>query len=264
MNKKTININNNIISYFITGSGKPVMFLHGFGEDSTVWKNQIEILEKNYLLILPDIPGSGDSDLTHDVSMEAIAEIIKQIAHAEKIERFVLMGHSMGGYATLAFAEKYPEMLNGFGLFHSTAYADTEEKKITRRKGIEFINEHGSKKFLETTTPNLFSEITKEKNPQLIQLFLQTLPHFSNNALIAYYEAMIARPDRTEILRNTNLPVLFIIGKQDKAVPFEDSLKQSALPTKSFVTILENTAHMGMLEASEKSNNVLLTFLQEV
>jgi pimeloyl-ACP methyl ester carboxylesterase len=264
MEKKTININHKIISYTVTGSGNPVMLLHGFGEDTTVLQNQIEILQKNYLLMLPDIPGSGASDLTNDVSMEAIAEMIQQIALAEKIKKFVLIGHSMGGYATLAFAEKYSEILSGFGLFHSTAYADTEEKKSTRRKGIEFINQHGSKAFLNTTTPNLFSEFTKEKNPQLIQSFLQSIPNFSNDALTAYYKAMIARPDRTAVLKNTILPVLFIIGEQDKAVPFEDSVKQSAFSEKIFVHILKNTAHMGMLEETEKANKALLEFLEAV
>lgn len=264
MEKKTISINNRIISYGVAGMGKPVLLLHGFGEDSTVWQNQVNFLEKDYQLIVPDIPGSGASELTGDVSMEGIAEVVKQVAEAEEIEDFVLIGHSMGGYATLAFVEKHSAMLKGFGLFHSSAYADTTEKKETRRKGIGFIKQHGGKEFFKTSTPNLFSDQTKEENPELIKSFLETMPDFSKNALVDYYEAMMARPDRTEVLQNTKLPVLFIIGEHDKAVPFEDSLELSSLPAISSVHILKNSGHMGMLEEPQKSNAALLEFLDEV
>ena len=109
------------------------------------------------MLIVPDLPGAGKSDMIDDMSMEGMAEMLKAIIDKEKISSFVLIGHSMGGYITLAFAEKYPQYLIKFGLFHSTAYADNEEKKAIRRKGIDFIKEHGAFEFLKNTTPNLFS-----------------------------------------------------------------------------------------------------------
>lgn len=264
MQKKTISLNNKVISYEITGNGKPVILLHGFGEDSSVWQLQTEFLKNDYCLITPDIPGSGASELNDDVSMEGIAEVIKLIAAEEELKDFVLIGHSMGGYATLAFVEKYAPMLKAFGLFHSSAYADTKEKKATRKKGIEFINSYGAIEFLKTAIPNLFSELTKESNPALVNNFINQIPEFSKNALTAYYEAMIARPDRTKIISQTKLPVLFIIGGHDKAVPFEDSLKQSSLPATSYISILKNSGHMGMLEEAEKSNQALQNFLAEV
>ena len=89
-----------------------------------------------------------------------------------------LIGHSMGGYITLAFAEKYPELLNAFGLFHSTAYADDDAKKETRRKGIEFIKNKGVSAFLKNTTPNLFSEKTKKENPQLVEKLIDHIERF--------------------------------------------------------------------------------------
>src|ERR1041384_7943248 len=105
------------------------------------------------------------------MSMEGMAEVLKIIFDKENIQvsdsefppsasGAVLIGHSMGGYITLAFVEKYSNYLSAFGLFHSTAFPDTEEKKITRSKGIEFIKEHGAFEFLKTSTPNLFSPIT--------------------------------------------------------------------------------------------------------
>lgn len=264
MEQKTISLNNRIISYKIAGMGHPVILLHGFGEDSNIWNEQITFLEKEYQVIAPDIPGSGASALTDDVSMEGIAEVVKQIADAEDIDSFILIGHSMGGYATLAFAEKYAGRLKGFGLFHSSAYGDNEEKKATRKKGIEFIKEHGANEFLQTVTPNLFSEKTKTEKPGLVTSFINTLPDFSKTALIEYYEAMIQRPDRTDILSQTKLPVLFIMGEYDKAVPFEDSLKQSSMPQVSYIHILHNSGHMGMREETEKSNHALKDYLDEV
>ena len=119
----------------------------------------------------------------------------------------------MGGYISLAFAEKYPELLNAFGLFHSTAYADDEAKKEARRKGIEFIKNNGAAAFIKNTTPNLFSEKTKKENPELVEKLVDQSQNFSSEALIQYYEAMIQRPDRTSVLKSFQKPVLFIIGQ---------------------------------------------------
>jgi pimeloyl-ACP methyl ester carboxylesterase len=264
MQTKTTQRNNKKISYTIFGNGFPVMLVHGFGEDDTVWKNQIKFLEKDFQIIIPQLPGTGASELADNTTLESMADALKQIVDTENIKSFVMIGHSMGGYTTLAFAEKYPELLKAFGLFHSSAYADSEEKKATRKKGIEFIKEHGAAAFLKTATPNLFSEVTKKVNPELVKNTVENLPYFSEAALVAYYEAMMQRNDRTKILSNTKVPVLFIIGKYDQAVPFDDSLKQSSLPNTSYINILENAGHMGMLEEAEKSNEVLKEFLIEV
>ena len=138
-----------------------------------------------------------------------------------------------------------------------------EEKKATRRKGIEFINEHGAFEFLKNTTPNLFSPCKPQmKTPELIDEQIKTLNNFSAAALVSYYEAMIQRPDRTNILRNSTIPVLFIAGKYDNAVPLSDILKQCHLPSLSYIHILENSGHMGMLEEPEKANLILENFLQ--
>ena len=128
MNKELLYQNKKIFCRFI-GNGKPVVLIHGFGEDGEVWKNQIEFLKDKFQLIIPDLPGSGKSEMINDMSMEGMAEVIYSIIHEEKIKSCILIGHSMGGYITLAFAEKYPEYLTAFGLFHSTAYADNEEKR---------------------------------------------------------------------------------------------------------------------------------------
>ena len=271
---KEIKIAGKRIFYRVLGQGKPVMLVHGFGETGDVWNDQVDFLNHDFRLIVPDLPGSGQSELIDDMSMEGMAEVLKQILDKEISElsephqtspegggRVRLIGHSMGGYITVAFVEKYESLLRAFGLFHSSAFADTEEKKATRRKGIEFIKENGAFEFLKTSTPNLFAQRTKDESPELVGQFIQSLNNFSAEALVSYYESMIRRPDRTDLLRNTKLPVLFIFGEHDKAVPLEDVLKQCHLPEKSYFHVLHQSGHMGMLEETEKSNRLLEEFL---
>ena len=174
-----------------------------------------------------------------------------------------LIGHSMGGYITLAFASRYPDYLSAIGLFHSSAFADSEDKKETRKKGIEFIRAHGAFEFLKNSTPNLFAPLSKDEKPKLIDGFLRSLSNFSSRSLVSYYEAMMQRPDRTELLKTTQLPVLFVMGEYDNAVPLQDGLKQAHMPEKSYIHILHQSGHMGMFEEPENSNHILKQFLSE-
>ena len=248
--------------YRVYGQGRPVILVHGFGEEANVWDGLITHLKDRYQLIIPDLPGSGESALIPDMSMTGMAETIHTIVHEEGLHTCTLIGHSMGGYITLAFAENYWNHLDAFGLFHSSSYADSEEKKATRRKGIAFIREHGAFEFLKTATPNLFAPETKEKKSALIEKQIAGLSRFTQEALVAYYEGMIGRPDRTDVLRQTHVPVLFIIGKSDNAVSPEDSLQQSHLPEKAYIHLLPHSGHMGMLEEPDTCNRILDEFLR--
>ncbi|HQY10828.1 MAG TPA: alpha/beta hydrolase, partial [Ferruginibacter sp.] len=251
--------------YRITGKGKPVVLIHGFGEDGNIWDKQVDFLQNQFQLIVPDLPGSGKSGVISSqsaVGMEEYAEIIKAILVEEKIEKSTMLGHSLGGYITLAFAEKYPDMLSSFGLVHSTAFADSEEKKAARLKSIEFIKKYGAYDFLRTTIPGLFSKQWSQDHLPEIETLVEKGKNFSSEALIQYYQAMINRPDRTAVLKNFSKPILFIIGEQDNAVPFAQSMQQCYLPVQSHIHILRNSAHMGMLEETAATNNFLLGFLQ--
>lgn len=252
---------NKKISYRVVGNGKPVILIHGFGEDGEVFQNQANYLQEKFQLIIPDLPGSGQSEMIDDMSIEGMAEVIHEIIHEENIEACPVIGHSMGGYITLALMEKYWNHVSAFGLFHSSAFADSKEKIATRRKAIEFIKQNGAYEFLKTAIPNLFAEESKITFKAAVDQLIKAGNNFSPDALVSYYEAMINRPDRTEILRQTKVPVLFIMGKYDKAVPLEDGLKQCHLPEKSYIHILQNSGHMGMLEEPDLCNRILEKFL---
>jgi pimeloyl-ACP methyl ester carboxylesterase len=199
-----------------------------------------------------------------NLSIEDYADAINMILENENIHLCTLIGHSMGGYITLAFAAKFPDKLNGFGLFHSTAMADSIEKKTLREKSIAFLQSHEQKAFLEEAIPNLYGAVYKAKNPEGIAKHVEESGNISASALISYYRAMIQRPDRKEVLQNFPKPVLFIMGEEDKTVNLQESLMQCHLPRESHVHIWKAVAHMGMQEAAEKTNHTLLAFLQHV
>ncbi len=267
MQDKTIHYKDCAIYYRIIGKGKPVVFLHGFAEDGNVWQYQIDFLKDHYQLIIPDIPGSGQSAMANwqdEIGIDELAESIKAILDEEKITNCTMIGHSMGGYITLALAEKYPQVLNGFGLFHSSAFADADEKKQARSKSIDFIKANGSFAFIKSTTPGLFATSFTKNHPEAINSLVDNGKNFVEEVLIQYYKAMKDRPDRSGILLDFPNPILFIIGEYDKAIPLAISLKQCYLPKQSYIFILKDSAHMGMWEESDKSNKIIFDFLQAV
>ena len=261
---KNISYQNTLISYSVSGKGKAVMLVHGFAEDSSVFDTQVNFLKGNYLVLVPDLPGIGKSAMLQkeNVQLTDYAAIIKAIIDEEKIEKIALFGHSMGGYITLAFADLYSQTLSGFGLLHSSAYADDDEKINTRKKAITFIKENGTNAFLKTAIPNLFYDA--HKSQENINNLIEKGNNFPPDVLIQQYNAMIARPDTTSILKAFTAPILSLMGEHDKAIPIKHSLQQSHLPQIAYVKILRNAGHMGMLEQSTEVNNILADFLHSL
>jgi pimeloyl-ACP methyl ester carboxylesterase len=167
----------------------------------------------------------------------------------------------MGGYITLAFAEKYAEKLTQFGLLHSSAIADSAEKKATRLKGIEAMENYGAAPFLKNTIPNLFSRDYKTTHPEMVSSLIAASQQFSTLACQQYYRAMMNRPDRISILKGNPLPILFVIGTEDVAAPLIDLQPQITLPKNPQVHILEGVGHMGMWEATAQMNQFILDFI---
>lgn len=262
--EKRFQYNGSYLYYYVTGSGLPVVLLHGFAETSGVWNEQISFLENHCKLIVPDLPGSGKSDMLQqeNITIEDYAACIGALLNVENIDRCVMLGHSMGGYITLAFAEMFPGKLAGFGFVHSTAFADSEEKKNVRKKGIKLIEEYGGYPFIKNSTPNLFSDAFKKEHPGRVAELIEQGKNFSKEALIQYYTAMMNRPDRTSVLEKSTVPVLFIIGSEDVAAPLDDLLKQVSLPSVSYIHIIKAVGHMGMWEKPAEVNNHILGFIK--
>jgi pimeloyl-ACP methyl ester carboxylesterase len=267
METRSFEFDNRQMGYVKTGAGPAVILLHGFGEDHHIFNSTVTALEKTYTVYTPDLLGTGMSSINtfpSNFSIKYVADSTAALIQHEKIESCVVLGHSMGGYVTVAFAKKYPQYLKGFGLLHSTALPDTPIKIENRLRGITFIQKFGTTSFLETTAPNLFGTYTQKNHPQLITEFIQSIPSFSNEALTSYYQAMMARPNLTLVLETTPLPVLFILGDQDIPVALEDTLPQTKMPQRAYLYVLENCGHMGMLEQPIHFNKAVLDFLDKV
>jgi len=263
--QKAINHKNTQLTYYTYGKGLPVVLLHGFAETSSVWQKQINALSKYCNVIVPDLPGSGKSSAIKasykKIRIEDFADAVYSIIINENIHQCIMLGHSMGGYITLAFAEKYQNKLMAFGFVHSTAFADSKEKKQNRLKAISVIENYGSYSFLKTALPVLFSADFKKKHAAIINAMVKKGKNFEALSLQQYYYAMMQRPDRTYILKSTKLPVLFVIGIEDHAAPLNDVLKQACLPEIAYIHILKKCGHMGMLEKPAALNKLLKNFI---
>jgi pimeloyl-ACP methyl ester carboxylesterase len=253
------------LEYEIRGTGIPVMLVHGFTEDRQIWDQVLEGICESYQWILPDLPGSGRSAFNTSLSqLTDFAEAVKAIADHEQIPEIILIGHSMGGYISLAFAEKYPEKIRALGLFHSSSYADSPEKKESREKNIHFILKHGAAPFVQQAIPGLFSDTFKSEHPEEIRKLVDRYANFTRDSLVQYLEAMKQRPATTGVLESILKPVLFIMGEEDRVVPLNDALAQCHLPRISYIHILTRSAHMGMIEKTSLCNSILDQFLEQI
>lgn len=256
------------LSYFDEGDSHntTLLLIHGFGEDHCIWKNQIEFLSKHYRVIAPNLPGVHCKPLpihhTHKPSISHYVEVMHELMHHLHIEKYYVIGHSMGGYIGLAFANYYVNHVIGLALVHSTSYEDSVAKKESRLKVADFIQEHGTRKFLETSTQNLFANAFKKACPEKIQDVMDSVSDISSEAMIQFVMAMRNRVSHAHMLREQRIPIWMIVGDEDIAVPIEDSLEQTQLLPEKNVMILKEVGHMGMLEAPESVNNALLGFIQ--
>ncbi len=251
---------NTKLAYSKEGQGPAIVLIHGFPENGGLWKKVWPLLSGNFTVIVPDLPGTGGSELLPETTMETLAESISEILKIESISEAVIVGHSMGGYAALAFAERFGEMVAGLSLVHSIASADNEEKKETRRKSIALIRKGGKEPFIKQMIPNLFSPSFKEVNEPVLEEQVKRGMELEADSMIAFYEAMIARPDRTDVLKNAAFPVQFVLGEDDALIPADAGLKQSKLADTGFVHLYPDTGHMSMIEQPEQLAKDLSAF----
>jgi len=255
-----INFKNKNIHYQKEGSGQTIVLLHGFLESLFIWEYFIKKLSTQFQVISIDLPGFGKSDnFSNSHEMEFMADSVKTVLDEEGIHSCVVTGHSMGGYVSLAFAKKYPEMLQGLCLFHSHAAADPKELKTNREQTIKVVEKDHSG-FISHFIPDLFAEENITIFPGEIDRLKETAFKTSKEGIIAALRGMKNRVDSTEFLRSFVKPVLFISGKQDKRIPVESILHQASIPPHSEMLILENVGHMGFIEAEKTTMRVLNDF----
>ena len=248
-----------IASYTQKGEGIPLVFVHGFCEDSSVWDGFIARFPTHHIVRI-DIPGFGNSQQINNYSIARFADVVFAVLKDLKIKEHVFIGHSMGGYIGLEFAKKYGDSLKGLCLFHSHPYADTDVKKEQRKASIAFIQKNGAIYYVKQLIPALFGPNYRNNNHLQLAKLVFAASKITGENIIASLEAMIGRSDNTSVLAKAKFPMLFIIGKDDTAVP--NYVEDTALPNISNIHILKNVGHMGMLENTQKCEKIIKDFAQ--
>ncbi len=227
-----------------------LVLLHGFCENNSLWDPIIPALTFDGEIITPNLPGFGNTHLKSiDFNLTDIATSIYNGLIAAGVNNCICIGHSLGGYVTLALKDKYPDFVIKMGLLHSTAYPDSIEKKDIRNKLIAFLDRHPASSFLSTFAPSLFSEVNKDRLKDEIEKVIEMSKGVETKTIQGYARAMRDRKDYSALLFDDTEP-LFISGIDDNAVPIEDSKNQIArIQNKTHCQLLENVAHMGMYES---------------
>lgn len=249
----------------IADSGKGdrcVVLLHGYLESMYVWDDFVPLLTPSVRVITLDIPGHGISEVKGEVhTMDMMAATVRDMLDALGIERATLVGHSMGGYVSLAFCAAYPERLDGVVLLSSSPFPDDETKRENRRREIALVRA-GKKDVLARVAPETgFAETNRIRLKKYIDDLVEQVHITEDEGIVALLGGMIGRPDRNEMLRASKVPQLFILGKHDNYIPLEAAENIVAANPQAQVVWLENSGHMGFIEEPQKTADAILDFV---
>lgn len=245
------------------GKGPTVVLIHGFLENSSMWKAFLAELKKRYRVILIDLPGHGKSECfgyTH--TMEEMASCVNVVLKKQKIRKVKLVGHSLGGYVALAFADLYPDKTKGICLFFSTSRADSPQKKKDRNRAIAVVKEN-HKSFIRTAFPMLFRSKFRRSKKDLIKAAKEEALSTSKQGIIAALEGMKKRPSREILLKFPPYPVHIISGERDPIIPVQTMRQQMTRSENVTGVVLKEPGHMGHIEAPEECLEELLRFLSK-
>ena len=244
------------LAYERRGSGTPLVLLHGYPLDHSIWNLVVPLLENDFDLILPDLRGFGQSGILQArYLLTDMAADMAALLDALKTEQAVIAGHSMGGYVALACARRHPRRVRGLGLVASQAIADPPEKKAGRYQMAERVEANGVGEVAESMPALLTADA--ELQTALKQLIMRQSPEGVAGALRAIAE----RPDSTDILPNFNFPVVIIHGLADKIIPIERAREVQAMVKGSHLVEIEGAGHMPMMEAPQVTAEALKTLL---
>jgi pimeloyl-ACP methyl ester carboxylesterase len=257
---KTLLYKNTTISYSDSGTGNAIVLLHGFLENKKMWKDYVAFFSEKYRVITIDLLGHGESDpLGYVHEMEDNANVINEILEHLKIEKAIILGHSMGGYVGLAFAELYPQKIQKLVLLNSTSKEDSAEKKLNRNRAIKAVKQNYIN-FVSLAIANLFSENNRTRLAEEIEKAKTEALKTPLQGIIASLEGMKIRKDREWLLEQNRFPVLLILGKKDPVLSYEESLSQAENTYVQLVSFEDG--HMSQIENKEELKLVLLEFFK--
>lgn len=241
---------------------KCVVLLHGYLESMLVWDEFVALLKESVRVVTIDLPGHGVSMVTSEVhTMEYLAECVALAMEALGIERYSVVGHSMGGYVALAMVEKYASRLESIVLLSSTTSADSQEK-CDRRREIELIKA-GKKNMLARLVPHAgFAPENVQRLKDYIEDIGELILMTEDEGVIAILGGMIERKSRGELLRQSGVPHMFIFGRHDYYIPVETAEEMIAADPTARVVWLEHSGHMGFYEEPELCAQAILEMVK--
>ncbi|WP_433764908.1 alpha/beta fold hydrolase [Flavobacterium ginsenosidimutans] len=255
---KTLLYKNTKISYSDSGTGNAIVLLHGFLENKKMWKEYVDLFAEKNRVITIDLLGHGETDcLGYVHKMEDNADVVNEVLEHLKIEKAIILGHSMGGYVGLAFAELYPEKIQKLVLLNSTSKEDSEEKKLNRTRAIKAVKQN-YESFISLAIANLFSENNRTRLAEEIEKVKAEALKTPLQGIVASLEGMKIRKDREELVRKNLFPILLILGKKDPVLNYEESLSQIEDTTAELVSFEDG--HMSQIENKEALKTILLDF----
>jgi len=259
-----VQIDNIKMAYTDVGSGRPVVLIHGYPFNRSLWNEQIAALSSSYRVIAPDLRGFGESDSSAGVAtMNRMAQDVALLLDHLSIARATLGALSMGGYVTLAFYKQFAPRVRALILADTRATPDTEEAKQTRAQQAEKALAEGMAGIADTMLPKLLTPETVSKRPEIVKrvrdMMLKTKPEGAAAAL----RGMAEREDLTSLLAKITVPTLILVGAEDAITPVADSEKVNELIANSRLVVLENAGHVSNLERTEQFNEALLEFLKD-
>ena len=258
--RKTVKYRGVEVVYSQHGGGDILVLLHGFLEDRSMWADFVKTFSLQFRVISVDLLGQGESGCSGYVhSMHDHAQAVNAVLEAEEVDNFHVIGHSMGGYVALELASAYPEKIKTLTLFHSTAFADSEERKKDRVRVIALA--HRNKEvYIKTVIPSLFAEETREMLRSEINELVETAIGFSEQGIIANIRGMMERSSLEHVLQNATFPKLIIHGSLDPVIKTEDIQALAKLNENVSLAQINGIGHMGYLEAPEKCLEILMDF----
>lgn len=259
---ESITYRNTPLFYRKTGKGPWIVLLHGFMESAEIWNGLATVLEKDFSVLMIDLPGHGRSGLLGEVhTMPDMAAAVSAILRYEGVDDFVLCGHSMGGYVAAELAANSGSRVKGMVLLHSHLAPDDEQAKENRNRTINIVklNHTG---FIHQFIPDLFAIENRERLSVEIEILTNRAAATPSRSIIASLEGMKIRKGSLDFLIQTELPLYFVIGKNDSRMPYNKVMAQAMLGRNVQVMLLDNVGHMGFLEAPEKVFPALRDFFR--
>ena len=259
---KTLHFKNTSISYTDQGKGTAVVLLHGFLENKKMWNAFIPEWSKKFRIITIDLLGHGETEcLGYVHSMENNADAVHEVLSELRLRKAILVGHSMGGYVALAFAELYPDVVKGLVLLNSTSRADSDERKTNRDRAIKAVKQ-SFQNFISLSISNLFSEENRERLSEAIDNVKQEALKTPLQGIVASLEGMKTRADREVLLHLTPYPKLLVLGKKDPVLNYEETKEQIEDTKVQLLSFPDG--HMSHIENQETLQEELLQFFKSV